>query len=110
MDAGKAIKGADTPSQVYAQRLRELNLLQAAEQRREAWLGYSKLTVAAVTLICAVLFLHYLRAFEFLLLPVCAFMVLAVLHEKAIRSLRHRSRAITFYERGLARLEDRWSG
>jgi hypothetical protein len=110
MDAGEAMKSADTPSQVYTQRLRELNLAQAEEQRREAWLGYTKLAVAAITLISAVLLLHYIKAIEFLLLPVCAFMLLAVLHEKAIRSLRYRSRAITFYERGLARLEDRWSG
>jgi hypothetical protein len=100
----------ETPAQVYARRLRELNLVQSAEQRREALLGYSKLIVAALTLICAVLFLHYLKALESLLVPVFAFIVLAVLQEKMIRSLRYRARAITFYERGLARLEDRWAG
>jgi hypothetical protein len=110
MDSSAAVNEEATPAQVYTQRLHELNLVQAAEQRREARLGYSKLAVAAVTLISAVLFLHYTKALEFLLLPVCAFMLLAVLHEKAIRSLRYRSRAITFYQRGLARLEDRWSG
>ena len=110
MDPEESMKREDAPAQVYARRLQELDTMQTAEQRREAWLGYTKLAIAAATLICAVLFLHYLRALEFLLAPVCAFLALAVLQEKTIRSLRYRARAIAFYERGLARLEDRWSG
>jgi hypothetical protein len=100
----------ESPADVYAHRLHELNLVQAADQRREKLLGYSKLAVAAVTLICALLFLHFLRALEFLAVPVGAFLLLAVLQEKLIRQLSIRARAIAFYERGLARLEDRWAG
>jgi len=115
MDAGETKKSEDRPSedtpvQVYTRRLRELNQIHATEQRLEARLGYSKLAVAAATLIGAFLFLHYPKALEFLVVPVCAFIVLAVLHEKTIARLRYRARAITFYERGLARLEDRWPG
>ena len=115
MDSSGANKGENSPSgdgpaELYSHRLRELNLLQAGEQRRERLLGYAKLVVAALTLIAALLFLHYLRALEFLLVPVCAFLVLAVVQEKLIRRLRFRARAIAFYERGLARIEDRWAG
>ncbi len=110
MEAGKTKSGKGTPAEVYASRLNELNLAQAAERRRERALGYAKLAVAAVTLVLALLLLHFLRALEFLVVPVVVFLVLAVMQEKLIRRLRYRARAILFYQRGLARLEDRWAG
>jgi hypothetical protein len=115
MDEREAEKGEDSlahdhPDKEYSHRLQELSLLQAAEQRREKLLGYAKLLIAALTLIAALLFLHYLKALEFLLVPVLAFLVLAVIQEKLIRQLRFRARAIGFYERGMARIEDRWAG
>jgi hypothetical protein len=110
MDAGEAQKIEETPREQYLRRLRELNLAQAAEQRRENLLGYLKLAVAAIAMIAAVVFLHYLKALEFLLVPVAVFFVLAVMQENLIRKLRVRARAIAFYECGLARLEDRWAG
>jgi len=36
--------------------------------------------------------------------------VLAVLQEQILNAIRYRTRAISFYERGLARLNDRWTG
>ena len=110
MDAGEAKKDGDPPARVYTRRLRELNQAQAAEQRTEKLLGYSKLAVAALTVVAAVVFLHYPSVLEFLLLPVAVFLVLAVLQENLIRKLRYRARAIAFYERGQARVEDRWAG
>ncbi|MGO9336515.1 MAG: MutS-related protein [Terracidiphilus sp.] len=110
MDAGEAHTSEETPGELYARRLRELNCARSLEQRREKLLGFAKLAVAAVTLIAAVVFLHYTKALEFLLLPVAGFLVLAVLQENLIRKLRYRARTISFYERGQARLEDRWAG
>jgi hypothetical protein len=115
MDAGEAKNGKAgpvdvLPADVYSRQLRELNLLQAADQRREKLLGYSKLVIAASALVCLILFLHYLKALEFLAVPVVVFLILAVTHDNLIRKLRLRARAIAFYERGLARLEDRWAG
>jgi hypothetical protein len=115
MDAGGAKNGevgpvGESPADVYARRLRELNLLQSTDQRREKLLGYSKLAVAVGALVCALLFLLYLKAIAFLVVPVAVFFVLAVLHDNLLRRLRLRARAIAFYERGLARLEDRWAG
>jgi hypothetical protein len=107
---GKDVPVGETPADVYARRLRELNLLQSADQRREKLLGYSKLAVAAVALVCALLFLLYLKAIAFLAVPVAVFLVLAVLHDNLLRKMRLRGRAIAFYERGRARLEDRWAG
>jgi hypothetical protein len=110
MEPGQSIRNEDSPSAAYSQRLSELNLVQARDKRSEARLGYSKLVLAAATLIAAALLIHNTRALESLLVPAAAFIVLAVLQEKLLRAIRFRGRAVRFYERGLARLEDRWAG
>jgi len=43
-------------------------------------------------------------------LPVAMFVALIVYHERVVRSLDCETRAIAYYERGIARLEDRWAG
>src|SRR5689334_18404423 len=45
-----------------------------------------------------------------LLLPVGLFVVLIAFHDKILARSRRTLRAIAFYERGLARIEDRWIG
>ncbi len=45
-----------------------------------------------------------------LLVPVVAFIVLLRRHEEVIQQRDGAARAIAFYERGLARIEDRWAG
>jgi hypothetical protein len=45
-----------------------------------------------------------------LLIPLAAFIVLVVWHLRVIRRRTFAERAIRYYERGLARLEDRWQG
>ncbi len=45
-----------------------------------------------------------------LLLPIAVFAALVVAHARVIERLERSQRAIQFYERGLARLEDRWIG
>ena len=110
MKAGEATGGGASPAAVYSQALKELKQAQAVEQRREVRLGYSKLAIAALTLIAAFFLFRVPSYIEFLAAPVGLFVVLAVLQEKLIRRLRLRARAIQFYERGLARLEDRWAG
>lgn len=114
MDVGEANKDGtvlgELPAEVYSRRLGGLKASQAADQKRERRLGYAKLVVAAVTLVAAFLFLHYLKGLEALPLLIGTFLVLAVLQEKRIRRIRFRTRAIDFFERGLARIEDRWAG
>src|ERR1035438_299557 len=94
MDAGEGNGSRAVPAEVYASRLHELNGLQSAERRRERALGYAKLAIAAAALVAALLLLHFLKALEFLLIPVVLFLFLAVLQEKLIRRLRCRARAI----------------
>jgi MutS domain V len=114
MDAGEtktvSHEAGELPAEAYARRLWQLKLLQATDQTRERRLGYAKLVIAATTLLAACLFLHYLKGLEALPLLIGTFLVLAVLQENKIHRIRFRNRAIDFFERGLARLEDRWSG
>jgi hypothetical protein len=110
MDSSSTVFGGVSPAEVYSHRLQELFTVQTAQERRERLLGFSKLVVVACTLVAAIILLRHLAMIEFLLAPVVLFVLLAVLQEKLIRALRLRARAIQFYERGLARLNDRWSG
>ena len=69
-------------------------------------------TIAGFRLTIGVLFLLLLfNGFRSLLiLPVAIFIGLIVYHEKILARARRTVRAIAFYERGLARIEDRWMG
>ena len=51
-----------------------------------------------------------LLAWWWLALPAVGFFGLVLLHERARRSVRLAERSVAFYEKGLARLEDRWAG
>ena len=110
MDVYSAKGGGQSPAAEYADQLEKLKRLQASEQRRERLLGYTKLAVAAATLLAAALLTRHMSALSLLLAPVAGFVVLAVMQEKLLRSIGYRSRAILFYERGLARLNDHWAG
>jgi len=110
MNAGESTRGGPEPAAVYSERLETLMRAQAAERKREKLFGYAKLALAALTIVAAALLLHRPRTLELLVLPVAAFVVLAVMHENLLRSIRMRARPVNYYERGLARLEDRWAG
>ncbi len=106
----RSLPPAPTPGEVYADELKRLEETQRREQRRERLFGYSKLLLAALTLTAAFLLYRHAAVLLLLILPVAAFVVLAVLQENLLNSIRYRTRAIAYYERGLARLQDRWAG
>lgn len=99
-----------SPAQVYADELERLTALQSTEQRRERMLGYSKLVIAILTLTAGMVLHRHPLALASLLVPLALFIALAIRQEKILGSIRYRSRALSFYERGLARLNDRWAG
>ena len=79
--------------------------------RRHRALGYAKLIMGLATLVVAVWLLKYhARYIAFFLVPAAGYLVLAILHERVIRARQRSSQSIAFYERGLARLDDRWPG
>src|SRR5271163_2887292 len=107
MDAVSVKELHQTPVEVYTHRMQALHELQLTERRRARALGYTKLVLACLIAIFALLLLRYFTLLIPLLALVASFAVLAVLHEKALRLLGYRARSISFFERGMARLNDR---
>jgi hypothetical protein len=79
--------------------------------RRERLVGNSRLGVFLIGIAIGVFSLgtHHLSAW-WLLLPAVVFTVLLFVHEKVTRGWHRAARAVMFYERGLARLDDSWAG
>jgi hypothetical protein len=79
--------------------------------RQHILLGNSKLAVIAVGLLFAWLcFARHVFSAPWLLLPFAAYLALAVVHGRTIRTCARAQTAAAFYRTGLARIEDRWSG
>ena len=105
-----ATRDTNDPAKLYSQRLDELRRVQASEQQEERLLGYAKVAVALATLAAAAVLLYYIRFLWLVCIPVAVFVFLAVLHEQRLQRIRRRRRSMEFYERGIARVEDRWAG
>ncbi len=101
---------AEVPADLYARRLRELELARTAEARRHRVFGIAKLILGFVTLLAAFVLLRYTQFIALLFIPIAAYIVLAVLHDRLLRALQMHTRTIDFYQRGVDRLEDRWAG
>ncbi len=110
MSTDETTRGNAEAAVLYSEELHGLNSAQAADQRQERWLGYAKVAVAFLTIAAALILLYYVKFLWLLVMPAAAFAILAVLHEKRLQQIRLRQRAIEFYERGVARLQDRWAG
>jgi MutS domain V len=99
------------PREEYSRRLAKLSVERTTLQRRERRVGYAQLGLAAFGVVWLLFRLrHFTRTDLLLLIPVIAFVVLAVLHGRLLATLKARSRAILFYEQGLARLNGAWAG
>ena len=89
-----------------------------AQQRTETRLGtidrrlsYARLAIfAAAGLVAAAAFWRGWFSGWWLTVPASAFVILIAVHDRVIRSRVIASRAVRWYERGLARIEDRWPG
>jgi hypothetical protein len=93
---------------------RERRAARATEHARlarlDARVSYARLAgVAAFALTAWLVFGLGLTAWLFAV-PIFAFGALAAWHDRVLRALDRAARAVTFYEHGLARLEDRWHG
>jgi hypothetical protein len=102
---------AHNPRDEYQSRLKARMQVAAEVERRHITLGNFQLGVAAAGALAAwmVVGRHWLAP-EWLLLPAAVFALLALLHERVIRAHKRAERAAAFYEKGIARLEDRWAG
>lgn len=101
----------NSPATEYSSRRKARLQLRTELERLHLRIGNCKLAVIAAGLALAWYSLvRHRLSFDWLLIPIIAYIFLAVWHELTIRGRTHAERAAAFYERGLARIEDRWSG
>ena len=98
------------PADEYRIRLAERRATHGRLTEIDRRFSYARLAMFAAGVLLAVLAWQGVSSAWLLGLPVAAFIVLARRHETVIRARDAAARAMTFYERGLARIEDRWAG
>jgi len=99
------------PAEEYKRRLEDRNALVEHYKRRDHLIGNLRLVTGIVFLIVVWLAVgpRVISGF-WVLAPVVIFVALVVHHERVRALGRRTQRAASFYERGLARIEDRWIG
>jgi len=90
--------------ELYVQRLTERRESTSTLLARERRISIARLVAIAVTV--AIAFWKLAAA----LVPLAAFIVLVVMHERVIRRRKRAESGAAFYERGLARVDDAWQG
>lgn len=105
----ESMSGITPPREEYARRRSLRQAACARDHRRHIRIGNARLAlfVSAAALGWAVL-RHPAVSPWTLLLPACAFGLLAFRHGRVLGRLERSRRAVAFYERGLARIEGRW--
>ncbi|MGB8540360.1 MAG: hypothetical protein WCD49_01870 [Candidatus Acidiferrales bacterium] len=108
IDSSTAHYGPETE---YQQRLNALREAEVRVKRTSNRLGVATLLFLAISLASAAWILSSkISAIYWVLLPLGFVTFFAIFHERVIRTIRTCSRRIAFYERGLARLGNKWMG
>lgn len=99
------------PRTVFEQRRESRRASVELQERRHRALGNARLLVFGAAAALAWLALgRALLSLWWLAVPAAAFIALAVVHERILRSRDSCLRAVRYYDRSLARLDDRWAG
>lgn len=99
------------PSEEYDQRKNTRGLRVARLEKVHIQLGNARLFLALLAAGLAwASFRSHLVSPRWLAGPVVAFAAIAFWHSRVLRARELAQRAVAFYERGLARIEDRWAG
>jgi len=99
------------PQMEYAGRLNARLQMLARHELSHVRLGNAKLAVVVIGLVLAWLSAgRHMFSPYWVFIPVAAFIVLAVLHERTLRARALAERAAAFYRQRIARLEDNWAG
>lgn len=99
-----------SPLAAYSRSLQQNRDRLAVQLKWDRYLGYAKVALALLIAFFLVWFLHKLHGIWPLLIALTAFVVFAIVHERVLKQTRDIKIIITHYERGVARLEDRWAG
>ncbi|HWF36935.1 MAG TPA: hypothetical protein VG322_00345 [Candidatus Acidoferrales bacterium] len=99
------------PRAEYLRRIANHRQIIASRENLHRRLGNTKLAIVLAGFLIAWLSLerHAFSAY-WIFAAVAAYAALAVRHERVLRTQRRAESAAAFYERGLARIEDRWAG
>ncbi|QNI33013.1 DNA mismatch repair protein MutS [Alloacidobacterium dinghuense] len=99
------------PKDEYLSRINNLATAIARHEQRDRLLAGAKLTVVSITVILTVwLAKYHTTQIAYVFIPIVVLVAVFVWHERVLRSLRRCTRLRSFYEQGVARLEDRWAG
>jgi len=99
------------PSQEYNQRLHAREALVAHWNAIHIRLGNIRLMLAIVAVVLGWLSLiRHLIPIWWLLAPLAVFIGVAAYHTKVLRALACAKRAVDYYKKGTARIEDKWAG
>jgi hypothetical protein len=98
------------PSEVYRTRLDERRRSHQKLTDVDRQFSYARLAVFAIGVLVLVVAWRQAVNGWIVLVPAAVFILLVRRHERVIRERDEAARAIAFYERGLARIEDRWPG
>jgi len=100
-----------SPDEVYRERRRDRQAIVDSHRRTEARLSAARMGVFLTGLVLGwPVVISNTLAWVWLLAPVALFVGIAVIHEATIAKRRRAERALGYYERALARIEDRWHG
>jgi hypothetical protein len=100
----------ESPLDFSLRMLRQNRALLAIQKKRDLRFVWSKMAAGVCVLLALVGLLTNFRLAWFLPPAVVLLIVLAVAHERVLDEVRRLKSLASFYERALARLEDRWAG
>jgi len=101
----------NAPRAEYVRRLETLQTTQARYESQHRYLGIAKLALGGVTLVLIALALAAkVISALWVAAPVFAIVVLTIIHERVLKKHRRCSLTLAYYERALARIDNRWMG
>jgi CBS domain-containing protein len=98
------------PRSAYLRLLEERRAAVTIGELRHRRLGYAQLAAAGVAILVVWAALAQGFTIAWTGIPIAAFIALLILHERTLRDLERRRRAVRFFENALARLDGEWAG
>jgi len=98
------------PRSEYQRRLESRRDALSSEQQRSRAIWFWRRVVFAVIALMIVLAFEKIVAWWLIAAPVIVFIALMAIHQRVQAAVARFERAVKFYERGVARLEDNWMG